>query len=132
MALTGVTIVPDVTLTLTCDADLSAKDGYAVVLDTTDELNVNLAAAATAFPFALKSGANGATAKALVTVVLSGGAKVKCGATVAPGDPLTATSDGRWIPATEGDHYGAVALEIGAANDLIAVSAERGIFTAGY
>ncbi len=120
------------TKTVTMDSDLSTKTYYAVNLDTTDEDNVNIAAGATVFPYLLIEGAVGASgAKKGGTIGLSGRSKAKVGGTVAPGDKLTSNGSGLWITTvTDKDHYGAVALEIGAANDVIAVQLERGTVSA--
>lgn len=131
--MTGVSQIPPVTLTQTCDSNLSAKDGYAVNLDTADDLNVDLAADSSKFPFPLVEGNDGSTAKADAVIAVSGGAQVKCGAAVLPGDKLTATTDGRWIPTTSnGEHYGAIAVVSGAANDLIPVIVAQGVDNVAY
>lgn len=124
---TGVQFSEQVTKTVTMDSDLSAKAGYAVNLDATDEENVNLASAATAFPFVLLEGADGSSAKATGSIVISGRAVVKAGGTIAPGDKLTSDGSGKWIKTTtDTNHYGAIALEIGAANDEIEVLVVQG------
>jgi hypothetical protein len=128
----GVSTLPPVTMTVTMDSDLSAKSGYGVNLDTTDNKNVNLAANATAgFPYPLYDAADGSVTKATGSVVLSGGCKVKLAGTVAPGDRLTTDSNGKWI-ATTTDHqfYGCVALAIGASGDMVDVFVERGMVSA--
>jgi hypothetical protein len=124
---TGVQYGDLVTRTVTMDSDLSEKTYYAVNLDTTDEENVNLAAAATAFPFPLVDGVDGSSAKAVGAIALSGRCKVIAGGVVAPGDKLTSDGDGKWITTTtDNDHFGAVALEIGAAGDIIEVLVVQG------
>lgn len=117
-----------VTRTVTMDSDLSAKAYYAVNLDTTDEENVDIAADATKFPFLLVEGAAGASgAKKNGTIALSGRGKVIAGGTIAPGDKLTSDGSGKWITTvTDHQHYGAIALEIGAANDIIEVLLVQG------
>lgn len=113
------------------DSNLSAKTYYAVTLDTTDEENVNLAAAATAFPFPLVEGVDGSTAKQEGTICLSGRCKVIAGGTIAPGDKLTSDGNGKWITTvTNRDHFGAIALEIGAANDIVEVLVVQGLISA--
>lgn len=115
------------TRTVTMDSDLSAKDGYAVNLDTTDDNNVNLAADATKFPFVLIDGGDGSSADYNGAIVISGRTIVKLGGTVAPGDKLTSDGNGKWITTvTDKQHYGAIALQIGVANDEVEVSVERG------
>lgn len=109
-----------VTRTVTMDSDLSAKAGYAVNLDATDDNNVDLASAATAVPFVLMEGVDGSSAKANGTIALSGRVVLKLGGTVAPGDKLTANASGEWIKTTtDTNHYGAVALQIGVDGDEI-------------
>jgi len=128
---TGVQFSGGETRTITMDSDLSAKAGYAVTLDATDEENVNLAGAATAFPFVLVEGADGSVAKATGSIALSGRTVVKCGGTVAPGDKLTSDGSGKWIKTvTDKDHYGAIALEIGASDDEIEVLVAQGLVSA--
>lgn len=128
---TGVQFSGAETRTVTMDSDLSAKAGYAVNLDTTDEENVNLAAAASAFPFVLLEGADGSAAKATGSIVLSGRAVVKAGGTIAPGDKLTSNGSGKWITTTTNtQHYGAIAMEIGATDDEIEVLVVQGIVAA--
>lgn len=134
MAKSGVVYGVPITLTLTCDSDLSALDNHAVNLDTTDEDNVNAATGSAAFPFPLIEGAVGTgTSKKLVTVAVQGFTKVKCGASVLPGDKLTSDGSSHWIPTTSnGEHYGAIALEIGANNDVIHVVVVQGVDNVSY
>ena len=132
MASTGEVFGDYVSRSVTMDSDLSAKAGYAVNLDTTDENNVNLASGATAgFPFVLIEGADGSVAKADGTIARRGTVIAKLGGTVAPGDRLTSDGSGLWI-ATTTDHqfYGCIAMQIGAANDEIEVEVERGMVSA--
>lgn len=130
---TGTVYGAPVTITLTCDSDLSAKGNYAVNLDTTDERNANLAADSSKFPFPLIEGEDGSVSKAQISVAVQGFAKVKCGGSVLPGDKLTADSAGKWVPtATSGEHYGAIALEIGATNDVIGVIVSQGVDNVAY
>lgn len=120
------------TRTVTMDSDLSAKAGYAVTLDAADDNNVDLAAAATAFPFVLLEGAAGASgAKLAGAIAISGRVVVKLGGTVAPGDKLTSDGNGKWIKTvTNTQHYGAVAMQIGVTGDEIEASVERGTVSA--
>ncbi len=120
------------TRTVTMDSDLSAKTYYAVNLDAADDNNVDIASGATAFPYVLVEGAAGASgAKKLGTIVISGRTKLKLGGTVAPGDKLTSDGNGKWIKTvTDKDCYGAVAQQIGVANDVIEATAERGTVSA--
>jgi len=130
---TGVQYGDMVTRTVTMDSDLSTKTYYAVNLDASDEENVDIAADATKFPFPLVEGAVGASgAKKNGVIALSGRCKVKVGGTVAPGDRLTSNGSGLWIATTtDGDLYGCIALEIGAANDVIEVLVVQGnVYTA--
>lgn len=131
---TGVVYGVPVTITLKCDSDLSAKDNYAVNLDTADEGNVDLAANSAKFPFPLIEGALGAVgAKKVVTVGVQGFAKVKCGSAVLPGDKLTSDAAGKWIPTTSnGEHYGGIALETGATNDVIHMLVVQGVDNVAY
>lgn len=116
------------TRTVTMDSNLTDKEGYAVNLDTTDDNNVNLASGATAFPFVLLDGGDGSSADYIGSVALSGRTKVKLGGTVAPGDKLTSDGNGKWIVTTTGgNHFGAIALQIGVANDVIEVLVTQGI-----
>lgn len=117
-----------VTRTVTMDSDLSTKSYYAVNLDVTDEENVDIAADATKFPFLLVEGAVGASgAKKNGTIALSGRGKAIAGGTIAPGDKLTSNGSGKWITTTTNhDKFGAIALEIGAANDIIEVLLVQG------
>lgn len=113
--------------TVTMDSDLSAKEMFAVNMDATDDDNVNLAADASAIPFVLIDGEDGSSAKADGSIALSGRTKVKLGGTVAPGDKLTADSVGKWIATvTDTDHYGAIAMQIGVANDVIEAKISQG------
>jgi hypothetical protein len=123
-----------VTLTLTCNTNLSAKDGFAANFDTSDDFNVDLAADATKFPFPIVQGEAGATgAKRECVIAVAGGAIVKCGASILPGDKLTSDSAGKWIPTSRsGEHYGAIATVSGASNDLIAVLVCQGVDGASY
>lgn len=119
------------TRTVTADSDLSAKGGYAVNLDATDNNNVNLAAAATSVPFLLIEGADGSTAKKLCTIAISGRALAKLGGTVAPGDELTSDGTGKWIKTvTNHQWYGCRAMQIGVTGDEIEVVVERGMVSA--
>lgn len=120
------------TRSVTCDTDLSSKEGYAVNFDATDDNNVNIGADATLFPFVLQEGAAGAVGgKKSCTIAISGRSKVKLGGTVAPGDPLTSDSSGKWVKTTTNhDKYGAIACQIGVANDIVEVSCERGFVSA--
>ena len=131
---TGVVYGKPETISLTCDTDLSAKEGFAVNLDTTDEQNVNLASASSAFPFPLLEGADGDTgAKKVITVIVAGWAKLKAGAAILPGDKLTSDSAGKWVPtASNGEHYGAIAFEIGATDDLIIAKVVQGVDNVAY
>lgn len=121
--------VKPTTITVTCDTDLSAKQGYAVTYDATDPQNVNLAADAAAVHYPVVEGQAGATgAKKSMTIAIGGHCEVKLGGTVAPGDFLAATTDGRWIKTvTAGDHYGAIANDTGVANDLITAQVVQGM-----
>lgn len=115
------------TRSVTMDSDLSAKGGYAVTLDATVNDNVNLAAAATAPVFPLIEGFDGSSGKKVGTIAMSGRCIVKLGGIVAPGDKLTSDGSGTWIKTvTNQNHYGAIALQIGASGDEIEVSVERG------
>lgn len=128
---TGVLTTEVQTKTVTMDSDLSAKAGYAVNLDATDNENVDLASGASAFPYILLEGADGSSDKATGSIVRSGVAKVKLGGTVAPGDKLTSDGSGLWIKTvTDHNHYGAVAEAIGVSGDFINASAERGTVSA--
>ena len=132
MASTGQIYGDTKTRTITMDTDLTDKEGYAVNLDTTDDNNVNLAAGATLFPFVLLDGGVGtASADYDGSIALSGRTKVKLGGTVAPGDKLTSDGNGKWITTvTDKNHYGAIALQIGAANDLIEALVVQGLVSA--
>jgi len=114
------------------DSDLSAKTFYAVNLDATDEENVDIAAGATKFPFPLLDGAVGASgAKKVGTIALSGRCKVIAGGTIAPGDMLTSDGNGKWVTTTTDKNlYGAIALEIAAADDVIEVMVVQGTVSA--
>ena len=125
---TGQIFSDTVTRTVTMDADLSAKSGYAVVLDTTDDNNVDLASGATAPVFPLTEGVDGSSAKANGTIALSGRAVVKLGGTVAPGDKLTSDGSGTWITTTtDTNNYGAIALQIGVSGDEIEALVVQGM-----
>jgi hypothetical protein len=131
---TGVVYGAPETLSVTCDTDLSLKAEYAAILDVSDEGNVDIAADATKFPFPIVEGAAGATgAKKVMTVAIDGCAKVKCGGSVLPGDKLTSDSAGKWVPTTtNGELYGAIALEAGATNDVIHVKVAQGVDNVAY
>lgn len=116
------------TRTVTMDSNLTDKEGYAVTLDTTDDDNVNLAASAAAFPFVLLDGGDGSSGDYVGSIALSGRTKVKLGGTVVPGSKLTSDGNGKWIATvTNLDHYGAIALQIGVANDVIEVLVVQGM-----
>lgn len=128
MAETGVVYSEMQTETVTMDSDLSAKTYYAVNRDATDDNNVNLASDASAFPYVLVEGYDGSTTERLGVIATGGVAKVKLGGTVAPGDKLTSDGNGKWVKTTtDTNHYGAVAEQIGVANDIIPVTIERGM-----
>lgn len=128
---TGVITLPSITKTVTIDTDLSAAAGLAVTFDGSDDGVVNLLAAATSVPFVLYSGGNGATTATTGTIVVSGGAEVTIGGTVAAGDKLTATTAGKFIATTtDADNYGAIALIAGVANDKISVLVVQGMIAA--
>lgn len=117
---TGVTYGDTVTRTVSMDSDLSDKEMFLATLDATDEENVNIAAAATAFPFVLIDAGDGSSAKYWGSIAIGGRVKVKAGGTIAPGDMLTSDADGKAITTvTNLNYYGLIALEIGAANDVI-------------
>lgn len=132
MATTGEVFGDYRSRSVTMDSDLSAKAGYAVNLDTTDENNVNLASGATAFPFVLLEGYDGSSAKQTGAIARPGSTVLaKLGGTVAPGDKLTSNGSGLWITTvTNHDHYGAIAMQIGAANDEIEVEVALGTVSA--
>lgn len=117
-----------VTRSVTMDSNLSAKEMFAVNLDTTDDDNVNLASGTGAFPFLLIDGKDGSSAKVNGTIGLSGRSKAKLGGGVNPGDKLTSDGSAKWIATTSANaHYGAVALQGGSTDDVIEVNLERGM-----
>lgn len=129
---TGVTTGTIQTRTVRIDSNLSDKTGYAVSLDATDFPVVNLLAAATSVPFVLLEGADGSATATTGTIVTAGRTQVKLGGTVAPGDKLTATTNGVWIKTTTaGNNFGAISEEVGASGDFISVLVAQGMVAAG-
>jgi len=128
---TGITTGSIQTRTVRIDTDLSRKSGYAVSLDTTDVPVANLLAAATSVPFVLLDGADGSVTPTVGTIVTSGRTKVMLGGTVAPGDKLTATTNGVWIKTTtDTNNYGAIAEEVGATGQMCGVLVAQGMIAA--
>lgn len=119
------------TRTVTMDSNLTDKEGYAVNLDATDDNNVNLASDATKVPFVLLDGGDGSSADYNGSIAVGGRTKVKLGGTVAPGDRLTSDGNGKWVTTTT-DHnvFGAIAMQIGVANDVIEVLVAIGTVSA--
>ena len=117
---TGVVYGDTVERSVTMDADLSDYEMFLANLDTTDEENVNLATDASAFPFVLTDAGDGSSSKYLGSIAIGGRIKVKAGGTVAPGDKLTSNSASKAVKTTtDTNHYGLIALEIGATDDVI-------------
>jgi len=109
------------THTVRIDTNLSDKEGYAVVFDTTDDNVVNIASDQTLPPFVLEEGANGATTETVGTIALPGSiTKFKLGETVAAGKLLVPTATATWeIADAAGERYGGIALENGTSGDII-------------
>jgi len=119
-----------ITKTVRIDSDLSAKAGYAVDFDGTDENVVNLVEDGNTQGFILEEGSNGATTESVGVIVLSGPTTAKLAGTVAPGDPLIPTTEGALIKNTTDKKYTcAVALEIGASGDEIQVMAGQSVLS---
>ncbi len=118
--MSGVQFGELITKTVTLDTNLLNKEYYLVNLDATDEGVVNIAADATKFPFVLLEGGDGSVTAKQGTICLGGRVKVKCGGAVNPGDKLASDGSGLAIATiTDKNHYGLIALEIGATNDVI-------------
>ena len=116
------------TRTVRIDSDLSDKEGFAVDLDATDQDVVNLTADAATIPYPLIEGEDGSTDEGIGTIAIGGVVKVKAGGAIAPNDKLTATTGGKWIATTtDTNHFGAIALEVGATDDLIKVLVVQGM-----
>lgn len=120
MATTGVVYGDTVTRSVTMDTDLSDKEYFLANLDTSDEENVDIASDASAFPFVLTDAGDGSSSDYLGAIAIGGRVKVKAGGTIAAGDKLTSDSDGKAVATTtDTNHYGLIALEVGASNDVI-------------
>jgi hypothetical protein len=107
------------TRTVTIDSDLSSKAGFLVALDTTDDLTVNIASGATAFPFVLTEDGDGSSTAISGSIAIGGRVKVKLGGTVVPGDKITSDGTGKGIKTTtDTNHYGLIMLENGVTGDV--------------
>lgn len=111
------------TITIKSEVDLIGADGHACLL--TGALATN----ASAFPFVVISAdAKGeAGSPAPVAIAVGGSAQVKLGGTVTKGAKLTSDGAGKWVAASSNnDHYGAIALNDGDADDVIAALVRQG------
>ena len=108
------------TLTVRIDTNLSSKEGYLVTMDTTDDLVVNLAAAATSSLFVLEQGADGSSAETVGVIALPGSVtKVKAGGAISAGDKITSDGNGAGIATiTDKNNYAGFALENAANGDM--------------
>ena len=117
------------TKTVSIATDLSAKQGYLVNLDATTYGLVALATDATKFPYPLVDGKDGSVTAATGAIAVGGECRVKIGGTVTVAAALTSDGNGKGIACTtEGQLYGAVALENGVADDIITVKVTQGFF----
>lgn len=109
------------TMTVKIDSNLEDKEYHFVTLDTTDDLVVNLATGPTLVPWILEEGANGATEEKLGAVALPGSVtKLKLAEAVTANKFLTSDANGQAeVCDAAGERYGAMALEGGAAGDII-------------
>lgn len=119
---TGQLIDPK-TMTVRIDTNLASKEYYFVNFDTTDDMVVNIAADQSLPPFILMEGADGSTTEKVGAVALPGCvAKVLLAEAVTAGKFLVPTATGTAeVADAAGERYGAVALENGAAGDIIRV-----------
>lgn len=125
---TGTTTSDVNTKTKHVEADYSAKQYFFGYIDGTDEDKVVISAGASEQPWIMQEGVDGSTADALVAIATSGRSKLKLGNTVAPGDKLTSDGNGKGIATTTpGDFWGATALEVGVADDVIEVEVGQGL-----
>lgn len=117
---TGVQFGDMTTRRVNIASNLEDKEYFLVNLSATPEEQVEIAADATKFPFVLVEGVDGSSTAGIGTIATGGRVKVKCGGAVNPGDKLTSDGDGKAVATTtDTDHYGLIALEIGASNDVI-------------
>lgn len=108
------------TRTVVLDSDLDGKQYTFVDFDGTDENVVNATADAATQMFVLLNAADGSTTATEGSVAVGGSARITLGGTVAQGDYLTATTAGVAIKTTtDGDYYGAVALQSGVTGDVV-------------
>jgi hypothetical protein len=115
------------TLTVRMDSDLSAKAGYAVDFDGTDDNVVNLVEDGATQAYILEEGTDGSATESVGVIVVSGRTTAKTAGVVNAGDPLVPTTAGALIKATVDTEYiCAVALENGASGDIIQVQAVQG------
>lgn len=120
------------TLTVRIDSNLTDKEGYLVTWDTTDDLVVNLASAATAPLEVLLEGANGATTETTGTIALAGSiVKVKSGGAISAGDRITSDSAGKGVATTtDKQHYAGIAIENAASGDIFMMKVTPGMVSA--
>ena len=120
------------TLTVRIDSNLTDKEGYLVTWDTTDDLVVNIAAAATAPLEVLLEGANGATTETTGTIALAGSiVKVKSGGAISAGDRITSDSAGKGVATTtDKQHYAGIAIENAASGDIFMMKVTPGMVSA--
>lgn len=118
--------------TLTSAADLSAKTGYIVKLDTSGNLVVATAGTDTTIVGVLDDAPNAGGSGTGCTYQFLGTAKVVLGGTVAIGDWLTSTTGGVAITTTtDGNRTIGMALEAGVTGDIIEVQLALGWFHNG-
>lgn len=127
---TGVVTSELETRTVQTVTDLTDKNYFFANLSTVTDQLVALAADATKIPWILQDAPLGtASVPASASIAVNGVTKLKLGASaVAVGDRLTADSDGKGVPTTTSTNkYGAIAMENGAAGDIIAVRVAQGL-----
>ena len=119
MTQTGIYETITAVRTVRIDSDLSAKTNYLVTLDGTDDLVVNLAAAATAPVFVLIEGTNGSSSESVGTIALAGCiVRVKAGGGITAGDKITSHTNGTGIATTTDKQYVAgIAMENASSGD---------------
>jgi hypothetical protein len=100
------------------EGDLSAKQFFFVVFGATDDAVVS--AGAGVAPIGILQNAPTAGKPAEVAKA-GGGAKLKLSGTVTRGDFVKSDTTGTGLAATNGDKYGAQAMQSGVTGDVIAV-----------
>lgn len=114
------------TWTVTLDTNLENKERFFVNMDGTDGNVVNIAANGSANSFVLIEGGDGSVSPVVGAIALDGVTQLELGGTVTQGQFLMPDSNGKGVTATDGNYYGALALENGVSGDYISVKIARG------